>query len=468
MWMIIFKGEVLEGFAQQAVKENGMRLFRLSDQEADRLFTGQTLTLKKGLSRQQGESYLNALNKNGLKVYLQVEASLKAATPLSMSLVDTETKIEPLNVGDNSAPLPPDFFSTGDASQQNSYTDADPPWTGQTENAGKTIFERISLKGRMSPMIYLIQSLSLMVGLYLVSFSAWIFLFAVLILTPFYLLFLRVQILRLHDTNLSGYWVLLFPVVNIITALIILPAGFETHIVSHHLFYSLFASVVPWTNLNLWAILINLSLFLFMAFKAGTPGNNRYGAPMEDSKNHKIAALGCCVILSGLTFIVRPVPINSLTGNLALSVRQFNLEKPAARDFVTLDAYVLWQKRQECPCPEGSTCSPCTEELMILSDLAQEDQPVEELYTLLDGPSKKRYFSNRSGRRGVSYRQAENSGYWKISYKGNRTVPEYLLLLDGPKQLETGKKYRFRFYVESEGFRSPKRYIFSKQITPLG
>lgn len=70
MYRIEFDGRLLEGFDLQMVRmEVGVRL-RLRDEQIDRLFSGQTVVLKKAISEKSSQAYLNELRMLGLDAKL--------------------------------------------------------------------------------------------------------------------------------------------------------------------------------------------------------------------------------------------------------------------------------------------------------------------------------------------------------------------------------------------------------------
>lgn len=70
MYRIEFDGRLLEGFDLQMVRmEVGVRL-RLRDDQIDRLFSGQTVVLKKAINEKSSQAYLNELRTLGLDAKL--------------------------------------------------------------------------------------------------------------------------------------------------------------------------------------------------------------------------------------------------------------------------------------------------------------------------------------------------------------------------------------------------------------
>lgn len=70
MYRIEFDGRLLEGFNLQMVRmEVGVRL-RLRDEQIDRLFSGQTVVLKKAIGEKSSQAYLNELRALGLDAKL--------------------------------------------------------------------------------------------------------------------------------------------------------------------------------------------------------------------------------------------------------------------------------------------------------------------------------------------------------------------------------------------------------------
>lgn len=105
---IVVNGDVLPGFELDTVKENIAKLFKLVNSEARektfaKIFSGNPMVIKKGLSQQQAKAYKMAMNKAGLgyKIELETPATglglepvqTPAATPIAASPTELPTRV---------------------------------------------------------------------------------------------------------------------------------------------------------------------------------------------------------------------------------------------------------------------------------------------------------------------------------------------------------------------------------------
>ncbi|WKD48846.1 hypothetical protein [Microbulbifer spongiae] len=74
-YSLIFRGDLIEGFAANEVKTRLARLFKSQAQSVEHLFSGRPLILKKGLSRAHAEQFQVTLGKLGAQVTIRNECS---------------------------------------------------------------------------------------------------------------------------------------------------------------------------------------------------------------------------------------------------------------------------------------------------------------------------------------------------------------------------------------------------------
>ncbi len=67
---ILFDGSVINGHDVSLVKNNVQTLFKLSDEQVDRIFCGKPVAIKRGLDRKSAQQYQTALTKAGAKIQL--------------------------------------------------------------------------------------------------------------------------------------------------------------------------------------------------------------------------------------------------------------------------------------------------------------------------------------------------------------------------------------------------------------
>jgi hypothetical protein len=96
-YSILFAGQVVEGFAPEAVKLMAAAKLKFSDTQRDLLFSGRELTMKRGLSEDKARHYLDTLRKLGMNARVSPplpEREPPAPDPLTQaaeaSLVQTQ------------------------------------------------------------------------------------------------------------------------------------------------------------------------------------------------------------------------------------------------------------------------------------------------------------------------------------------------------------------------------------------
>ncbi len=72
-WKIIFRGGIQLKFNPITVKSALIQMYLLTEEQQDRFFSGREITLKKGLTKSEGEQYLSVFEQRGLCVYLEVD-----------------------------------------------------------------------------------------------------------------------------------------------------------------------------------------------------------------------------------------------------------------------------------------------------------------------------------------------------------------------------------------------------------
>lgn len=73
LYQITFAGKILDGFDEAEVRDNIKALFRISDERTASLFTGNTTTLKSGLSHSEAQVYHERLTKAGAQVQISAQ-----------------------------------------------------------------------------------------------------------------------------------------------------------------------------------------------------------------------------------------------------------------------------------------------------------------------------------------------------------------------------------------------------------
>ena len=126
---IIFKGESLSGFDRKVVKENFIQLCRVPADQVERYFTGQEITLRRGLSQTQAQQYLPSFQKRGLQIYIKEEMENTEPSPSKTTAPPPQNTYAPPSRAahaQNSTNASPNPQSAGMAQYYNhNATDAD-------------------------------------------------------------------------------------------------------------------------------------------------------------------------------------------------------------------------------------------------------------------------------------------------------------------------------------------------------
>ncbi len=103
---ILFDGKLVEGFTQETAKANLQTLFKLDAAQVDKMFTGSTVSIKKGLDRQTASKYQAALNKAGIKIQLILSQTGSPSTKQTDSTEQSKQNNPQSETIDNVAVLP--------------------------------------------------------------------------------------------------------------------------------------------------------------------------------------------------------------------------------------------------------------------------------------------------------------------------------------------------------------------------
>ncbi|MDB6141290.1 MAG: hypothetical protein JWP80_334 [Pseudomonas sp.] len=201
---IVFEGTLRNGVEIETAKLNLAGLFKSEASVVDKLFGGQPVILKRGLSQEQAQRYLTALNQAG------VEARIEAEHPtVNLNLDD----IKP-------------------TSSFQAPTEPPSPYTPPQAAVGATLPEFAELKvftvqGRIGRLRYLAWSLVLFVAIVIVATVCAFLLTNSLVaggliitvaVVAFAIVSIQIGVQRLHDAGWSG-WLLLINLVPFVGSL---------------------------------------------------------------------------------------------------------------------------------------------------------------------------------------------------------------------------------------------------------
>ncbi|WP_110951633.1 DUF805 domain-containing protein [Pseudomonas bohemica] len=245
---IVFEGQLRTGVDLETARLNLAQLFKSDVSGIDRLFTGKPMTVKRGLTRDDAQRYLKALNDAG------VEASIEPEQPVAWTLEEVE---EP-------APARPAF-------EQAASPYAPPRASVANDWPAEGELKVFTLQGRIGRLRYLAWTMVLsFVGMLLAALCFGVLsmsliaggLLGTVLLVAFIVVSIQMGAQRLHDAGWSA-WLLLLNLVPVVGG-----------------FFPLLMMVVP-----------------------GNAGPNRYGAPPpKNTRSVKILA-ALWVVFLALIFV---------------------------------------------------------------------------------------------------------------------------------------------------------------------
>ncbi len=285
-YKIVFKGVALSGYDIDTVKNNFALLCRIPVQQAESLFNGQEITLKKGLSYEQAQQYLASFNKRGIHVTVLAETASPHFEAVDQQQAVHTPKTPPV-FSDKSTQQIRTHQNTGSGKDHHHYYDSPKGLSSveQTfsENDGVVpppLFSK-SFEGRYGRLNF--------ANAYIVIISMQITAFIILFLleytetikkTPSILvIFLaigwivfsaRIYGLRLRDMNISEWFYAPIFVIPFVMQLVF--------------------------RMGLYSWLFHLSVLVLMLSIPGTRGQNKYGAV---SRPGSPAGLIILVVLGG-------------------------------------------------------------------------------------------------------------------------------------------------------------------------
>lgn len=71
MFQLVFKGECVSGTHPETARNNARALFKASNEQLDRMFSGQPVVIRNKLEADQAGKYQAVLSKHGMRAYVQ-------------------------------------------------------------------------------------------------------------------------------------------------------------------------------------------------------------------------------------------------------------------------------------------------------------------------------------------------------------------------------------------------------------
>ena len=198
---VVFEGQLQAGVDLQTARLNLAQLFKSDVSSVDRLFTGKLMTLKRGLTHDDAQRYLQALREAG------VEARLESEQPVAWTLEEVETHVSPQ----------PAF--------QPSASPYAPPRAAVAQDWPEAgALKVFTVQGRIGRLRYLawsftLTSVALLLGAicFAIFFESLIAgaLLGTVVFVAFVVISTQMGAQRLHDANLSG-WLLLLSLIPVV------------------------------------------------------------------------------------------------------------------------------------------------------------------------------------------------------------------------------------------------------------
>ena len=346
-WKIIFRGGLLPGFNIQDVKPVVQQWMRLSDEQLNRLFCGREITLKKGITHEEGKVFVSKMALLGLQVYLiEDEEYLSLFDDNAEATTDSSSHEQQKTQSD-----------TGYGSKKVPVKNAKKKYMsilGQHTNTARDNMHYIpdehrekappplefSFTGRFGRLNYINATILLftlfcgMVFFFTVLFATFglelssinkenmdnltttqkiliLFMFTIIII--FSVMATRVSVLRLHDLNLSGAWFI--PVL-----LICVSSGTSIFQAPN--------SEVTDSILITGTVIANI-IFLFLLICPGTKQINKFGSPTNQGTFSGLILGGVLLVTHTAASLVFPNYVEQLLGIMPSSEKQPSNTKDA-------------------------------------------------------------------------------------------------------------------------------------------
>ena len=196
LFKIVFEGQLRNGVDLQTAKLNLAQLFKSETSAVERLFNGDPIALKRGLTQSDADIYIKALNDAG------VEARIEADPAISLRLDEIEQ--------------PPAYAPSPEASAASPYA---PPRASVSEPVPEHAELKVfGIQGRLGRLRYLAWTLVLMIASLVVIGTCAIVMSASLIgggllmtvaSAAAFVVLIQIGVRRLHDMGWSGWLILL-------------------------------------------------------------------------------------------------------------------------------------------------------------------------------------------------------------------------------------------------------------------
>lgn len=258
-YTVSFTGQVIPGFDVDAVKRDVQQKLKVPAEQIPAFFSGKTIPLKKHLSMNDALTLKNRLENLGLMMEMSSESMMN----LSFDVPEPPPKLEPSPVTTEKDPYDYQRIERMQADIERKQSLA-PQRIDRYEDGQDAVPEFFSLSfdgryGRLNfinawVIFYGVLMLAMVVSM---LFLPTLFILVLLVLTM--IASIRIMVLRLHDINLSGWWVIFY----------FIPA-------------------------------LNVAFLLFVMLMPGSSEENEYGRPVPQGPWYGVLILLALLLLGGL------------------------------------------------------------------------------------------------------------------------------------------------------------------------
>ena len=144
---VIFSGKLVEGAAEDQVKANVAKLFKVEVAKIERLFTGSPVILKKGVDEQSAKKYLLAMRQAG------AICEVKGLQQEAPAPAKAEPPAQPAPAAEPAAPKPPNPFLSEDNAAPATPRPANPFLAESETPSGKSEAEIAAGEGGVTKFV---------------------------------------------------------------------------------------------------------------------------------------------------------------------------------------------------------------------------------------------------------------------------------------------------------------------------
>ncbi|GHT85659.1 hypothetical protein AGMMS49543_17420 [Betaproteobacteria bacterium] len=316
-YTILFDGVTLAGMPERTVKANLVKLLKREFAEVDAMFTGSSKVLKTGLSAQEADSFIQALREAGAiaRKSRLAPPTAKPVKPVTLALTDEPPPRKPSEFDVGRHGVEEVIYARGSAAAEREAPRATSANSRRAQRVASSDYAEtppiFSLEGRLGRIrfigwqlgwLLLFALLVLGIGVLVVAGAGKLG-FGIMVLSGLASLafYISITVRRLHDLNLSGWWLLVWLIVMIIVSYLVYrgaaPALSSAIQAQDADAYVAARDAMANSPIAVISSVVNFILGLFLLLKGGSKDGNDYGDP--PSPNGTLVTL-----LAGIVIVV--------------------------------------------------------------------------------------------------------------------------------------------------------------------